>query len=216
MNPVSAGCGKPKGNLTLRRSSVMSKTNNIRPNLAGDYPQVHPSALIDPSAQIIGNVIIEKNVFIAPLAVIRADERGPDGSVAPIVIGEAVNIQDGVIVHSHGGATVTIGNRTSVAHGVAIHGPCAIGEDCFLAMRCVVYSATLANEVWVGMGALVMRAEIDPFTYISAGSVIRSRPDSWSLRLVSNKEKQYMKDVFEATNRLREDYLKSRAMVKVN
>ena len=48
----------------------MTKTNNIRPNLAGDYPQVHPSALIDPSAQIIGNVIIEKNVFIAPLAVI--------------------------------------------------------------------------------------------------------------------------------------------------
>jgi carbonic anhydrase/acetyltransferase-like protein (isoleucine patch superfamily) len=192
----------------------MFKTNNIRPNLAGDYPQVHPSALIDPSAQIIGNVIVGKNVFIAPLAVIRSDERGPDGSVAPIVIGEEVNIQDGVIIHSHGGATVTIGARTSVAHGVAIHGPCAIGEDCFFAMRCSVYSATLANEVWVGMNALVMRTTIDPYTYVAAGSLIRSRPYAYGLRLISNKEKQYMKNVREATNRLREDYLKSRAMLK--
>jgi carbonic anhydrase/acetyltransferase-like protein (isoleucine patch superfamily) len=192
----------------------MCKTNNIRPNLAGDYPQVHPSALIDPSAQIIGNVIIAKNAFIAPLAVIRADERGPDGSVAPIVIGEEVNVQDGVIIHSHGGATVTIGARTAVAHGAAIHGPCTIGEDCFLAMRCCLYSATLANEVWVGMNALVMRATIDPYTYVAAGSVIRSRPDAWGLRLISNKEKQYMKDVLKATNRLREDYFKARALLK--
>lgn len=153
-------------------------------------------------------------MFVAPLALIRADERGPDGTVSPIVIGEEVNIQDGVIIHSHGGATVTIGPRTSVAHGVAIHGPCTIGEDCFLAMRCSVYSATLANAAWVGMGALVMRATIDPYTYIAAGSVIRSRPDAWGLRLISNKEKQYMKGVLKATSLLREDYLKTRAIVK--
>lgn len=188
---------------------------SIRPNLAGDSPQVHPNALVDPSAQIIGNVIIQKNVFVGPLAVIRADERGPDDLVAPIVIGEEVNIQDGVIIHSHGGATVSIGARTSVAHGAAIHGPCAIGEDCFLAMRCSLYCSTLANEIWVGMGAMVMRATIDSYTYIAAGSVIRSRPDVWNLRLISNKEKQYMKDVLESTNRLREDYFKARALLKV-
>ena len=73
----------------------MNKFRDIRPNPAGDYPRIHPAALIDPSAQIIGNVIIEKNVFVAFLAVIRADERGPEGAVAPIVIGEEANIQDG-------------------------------------------------------------------------------------------------------------------------
>ncbi|MEE4602286.1 MAG: hypothetical protein V2J65_13480, partial [Desulfobacteraceae bacterium] len=67
---------------------VTNLTRNIRPNLAGDYPEIHPSALIDPSAQIIGNVKAGKNVFIGPLAVIRADERGPDGTVTPIIIGE--------------------------------------------------------------------------------------------------------------------------------
>jgi len=187
--------------------------NGIRPNLAGDHPQIHPSALIDPSAQIIGNVIIEKDVFVAPLAVIRADERGPDGKVAPISIGEDANIQDGVIIHSHGGATVTIGARTSVAHGVAIHGPCVIGEDCFLAIRSTLYSATLADGVWVGMAALIMRATLDAHTYVPAGSVIRSQPDAWGMRFVSNKEKKYMKEILESTNRLREEYLKSRGIL---
>jgi len=194
----------------------MIKAINIRPNLAGDHPQVHPTALIDPSAQVIGNVIIEKNVFIAPLAVIRADERGPEGTVAPITIGEEVNIQDGVIIHSHGGEAVTIGARTSVAHGVAIHGPCTVGEDCFLAMRCVLYSTILADAVWVGMNALVMRATLDHYTYVPAGSVIRSRPDTRELRLVSAKEKQYMKEVLEATNRLREDDMKAGAAMKMD
>lgn len=192
----------------------MAISSGIRPNLAGDYPQVHPSALIDPSAQIIGNVIIGKNVFVAPLAVIRSDERGPDGVVAPISIGEEANIQDGVIIHSHGGATVTIGARTSVAHGAAIHGPCEVGQDCFLAMRSTLYSATLADSVWVGMGALIMRATLEPHTYVPAGSVIRSRPDAWGMRFVSIKEKQYMQEIRESVNRLREDYRKSRALAK--
>jgi carbonic anhydrase/acetyltransferase-like protein (isoleucine patch superfamily) len=192
----------------------MTILKGIRPNLAGDYPQVHPTALIDPSAQIIGNVIIGKNVFVAPLVVIRADERGPDGVVAPVSIGEEANIQDGVIIHSHGGATVTIGARTSVAHASAIHGPCDVGEGCFLAMRSTLYSATLADNVWVGMGALIMRATLDPHTYVPAGSVIRSRPDAWGMRLVSHKEKQYMEEVLAATNRLREEYVRSRTESK--
>jgi carbonic anhydrase len=177
---------------------------NIRPNLIGDHPEIHPSALIDPSAQIIGNVKIGKNVFIAPLAVLRADEPGPDGKVPPIVLEEECNIQDGVIIHSHGG--VRIGARTSVAHGVCIHGPCDIGCDCFLAMRCTVYRANLQNFVWIGMNASVMKSTLDVCTCVPAGHIIRSSKEIRDLRIISEKELQYMKHVLEATNRLREDY----------
>ncbi len=192
----------------------MNGSNNIRPNLAGDFPQVHPTVLIDPSAQIIGNVRIGKDVFVGPLTVIRSDERGPDGKVVPIVIGEEVNIQDGVIIHSHGGALVTIGARTSVAHGVAIHGPCEIGEECFLAMRSTIYCATLETRVWVGMNAMVMRTKIQTHNYVPAGSIIRSGSDVWGLRLVSHKEDRYMKSVLQAANQLREDYFKTRMVMK--
>jgi carbonic anhydrase/acetyltransferase-like protein (isoleucine patch superfamily) len=190
--------------------NMRSKFPNIRPNLAGDFPQIHPTSLIDPSAQIIGNVIVEKNVFIAPLTVIRADDRGPDGRVAPITICEDVNIQDGVIIHSHGGQVVTIGARSTVAHGAVIHGPCVIAEDCFLALRTILYNTTLEKAVWVGIGSLVKDATISAFSYIPPNSLIRVESDVWKLGLVSEKEQQYMKEVHEATRRLRDDYMRSR------
>jgi carbonic anhydrase len=177
---------------------------NIRPNLVGDHPEIHPSALIDPSAQIIGNVKIGKNVFVAPLAVLRADEPGPDGKVPPIVLEEECNIQDGVIIHSHGG--VCIGARTSVAHGVCIHGPCDIGSDCFLAMRCTLYRVNLQSFVWIGMNASVMKSTLDTYTYVPAGDVIRSGNEMRDLRIITEKELKYMKQVLDSTNRLREDY----------
>jgi carbonic anhydrase len=185
---------------------MKSKCDNIRANLVGDFPDIHPTALIDPSAQIIGNVKIGKNVFIAPLAVIRSDEPGADGNVIPIIIEEEANIQDGVIMHSHGGQELIIGPRTSVAHGVAIHGPCRIGEGCFLAMRSTLYSANLETSVWVGMNATIMRVTLEAHTYVPAGSVVRSNQETRELRIVSERERIYMKNVLSATNRLREDY----------
>lgn len=179
---------------------------NIRPNLAGDYPEIDPSALIDPSAQIIGKVVLGKNVFVGPLAVIRADERGDDGKVSPIILEEEVNVQDGVIMHAAKGTTVTIGARTTVGHGVTIHGPCNIGSGCFLSMRSVLYRVELEDYVWVGMGAQIMRANLSSHTYVPAGSLIHSRQDAWNFKVVSTKEKNYMKDVLERAAMLREDY----------
>jgi carbonic anhydrase/acetyltransferase-like protein (isoleucine patch superfamily) len=192
----------------MRMASLL---NNIRPNLAGDYPIIHPSTLIDPSAQIIGNVLIDEDVFVGPLTVIRADQRGPDGKVAPVKIEKEVNIQDGVIIHGNPGASVTIGSKTSVAHGVVIHGPCIIGQACFLAIRSLLYSATLENNVWLGMGALVMRATLPSFTMVPEGSVIRERANTLGLRLVTDQEKDYMEGVLAANSRLRLDYLELRS-----
>jgi len=171
---------------------------------------VHPSSLIDPSAQIIGNVQIAADVFIGPLSVIRADERGPEGHVERIVIEEGVNVQDGVIIHSHGGKPVIIGRRTSVAHGVAIHGPCTIGADCFISMRAMLYSATIEDSVWVGMGAIIMRATLQSHVKVPEGAVIRGRLDLMGLRHVSHAEQTYMDEMHRASSRLRKDYLELR------
>jgi len=189
---------------------MLSSLSNIRANLAGDYPRIDPSSLIDPSAQVIGNVEIAKDVFVGPLAVIRADQRGPDGKVGLIKIGEEVNIQDGVIIHGSPGSSVTIGARTSVAHGVVIHGPCTIGPSCFLAIRSILYEATLETNVWLGMGALVMRSIIPSFSIVPVGKFIRGLPDSVDLRLVTDEEKDYMQGVMTANAALRRDYIELR------
>jgi carbonic anhydrase/acetyltransferase-like protein (isoleucine patch superfamily) len=183
---------------------------NIRPNLVGDYPQIDPTALIDPSAQIIGRILISKDVFVGPLSVIRADQRGPDGKVAPIQIDREVNIQDGVIIHSDPGASVIIGARTSVAHGVIIHGPCTIGQECFLALGTSLYKTTLEDHVWMGMGAVAKLVTLPAFTKVPAGGVIRERPELLGLRLTTEEERKYMEEVWAANSRLRKDYLELR------
>jgi carbonic anhydrase/acetyltransferase-like protein (isoleucine patch superfamily) len=188
--------------------------NNIRSNLVGDCPQIDPTALIDPSAQIIGNVKIGKNVFVGPLTVIRADQRGPDGKVAPIHIGEEVSIQDGVIIHADPGTSVIIGPRTSVAHGSVIHGPCTIGEECFVAVKATLYKATLEDHVWIGIGAIAKMVTLNSYTRVPAGAVVRDRTEVLALRLVTDREREYMEGVWAANSRLRGDYLELRDKVE--
>ena len=187
-----------------------SRYNNIRPNLAGDCPQIDSTALIDPSAQIIGNVTIGKDVFVGPLTVIRADQRGPDDKVASIQIDEEANIQDGVIIHTDPGASVIIGAKTSIAHGAIIHGPSFIGQECFISVRATLYKVTFEDHVWVGMGAIVKMVTLPSFTRVPAGAVVRDRTEVPALRLVTDREREYMEDVWAANSRLRMDYLELR------
>ncbi len=69
-----------------------------------------------------------------------------------------------------------------------------------------MYSASLEKSVWIGMNAAIMRVTLDAFSYVPSGSIIRSKHDTWDLRLISEKEKSYMENVLLTTNQLREDY----------
>jgi carbonic anhydrase/acetyltransferase-like protein (isoleucine patch superfamily) len=145
-----------------KESSYMTEglKHSIRPNPNGDWPQVDPTAYIDPTAQIIGKVQIGARVYVGPNAVIRADEADDKGEVKPIEIGPECNVQDGAIVHALGGTHVTVGQRTSLAHGCIIHGPCTIGEGCFIGFRAVMYNATLGDRVFVSTSAIVQGVDL--------------------------------------------------------
>lgn len=190
-----------------RRIVMVNSYSNIRPNTAGDTPQIHPSAYVDPTAVIIGNVHIAKNVFVGPTAVIRADEPGPDGKVSPITIKEETSVQDGVNIHASAGTSVEIGTRVSLAHGVIIHGPCTIEDECFLAIRVTVYNAVLEKHTWVGIGTMIINVTIPSLTMLPAGTIIRSKSDVISFRPVNPKESKYHESVIDTTSGLREGYL---------
>ena len=89
-----------------------------------------------------------------------------------------------------------------------VHGPATIKEDCFVAIRAVVYDSVLDESVWVGVGSVVMRTKVPANTWIPAGSVIRSDHDTRSFRLVDLKEQRYKKEVLDASTALREGYRK--------
>ncbi len=180
----------------------------LRPNPNGDWPQVDRTAYIDPTAQVIGNVHIGARVYVGPNAVIRADEPDDKGQVQPIDIGAESNVQDGVIIHAHGGSQVTIGQRTSLAHGCIIHGPCTIGQGCFIGFRAVVYKAALGDGVFINAGAVIQGVDLaanvlvpGPVSLLCAEDVKRQ------VTKTSLTDSEFMKKIVDANLALTKGYL---------
>src|SRR5579885_3117819 len=87
----------------------------IRP-FRGKHPQIHPTAFVEESAQIIGDVVIGAHSSVWFGAVIRGD-------VFHIRIGERTNIQDGTVIHVSNGTQATIlEDEVTVGHNVTMHG----------------------------------------------------------------------------------------------
>jgi len=179
---------------------------NLRANPAGDRPRVDPSAWVDPSAQVIGNVRLGARVFVGPGAVLRADETGPDGAVAAVDLGEDGNVQDGAVVHALGGTPVAVGPRTSLSHGCIVHGPARIGAGCFVGFRAVVFDAALGNGVLVGAGAVVQGVRIEAGTLVPPRSAVLTAADAAALGRTGPAEREFMEKVLAANRRLVEGY----------
>lgn len=166
----------------------------IRPNPRGDWPEVHPTAYVDPSAQVIGRVQIGPSVFVGPNAVIRADECDTDGEVKAIIVEAESNVQDDVIIHALAGSEVTIGQRTSLSHGAVVHGPCRISEGGFIGFGAVFFTSQLGRGVFVASRAVVENVNVPADTFIPAFTFI-SQDRINRLRKTEPKERSFMADV---------------------
>lgn len=118
------------------------------------HPGIHASAWIDPTALVIGDVILGAESSIWPMCVVRGD-------VNSIRIGTASNIQDGCVLHvSHAGeygegAGLVIGDEVTVGHKVILHA-CTIGHRCLIGMGSVVMDrVVVGDDVMLGAGSLV-------------------------------------------------------------
>ncbi len=149
----------------------------IQRNHAGDKPRVAATAFIHPSAVVIGNVQIGENVYVGPNAVIRADEPCPKGKVEAIVIESEANIQDGVIIHALGGTPVRIGKGASLAHGAVVHGPCDVGENCFIGFKSVVFKASLGRGVVILHQSLVEGVTIPEGMHVPSMTAVMTEKD---------------------------------------
>jgi carbonic anhydrase/acetyltransferase-like protein (isoleucine patch superfamily) len=109
----------------------------------GQLPRVHPTAFIDDSAQVIGDVEIGEESSVWMCTVIRGD-------VHWIKVGKRTSIQDGTVVHAMTGTHPTsIGDNVTVGHAAVIHG-CTIENQCLIGM-----GAILLNGAHVGAGSIV-------------------------------------------------------------
>ena len=93
-------------------------------------PVVKKNSYIHPSAEIIGDVIIEEHCFIGPGAVLRGD-------FGRIFVGHHSNIQDTCVLHSFPDKDCHLEAYSHVGHGAILHG-CHIGKNSLIGMNSVV------------------------------------------------------------------------------
>ncbi|GAB2455157.1 gamma carbonic anhydrase family protein [Hymenobacter qilianensis] len=112
-------------------------------------PQLGPNCFVADNATIVGDVVLGKDCTVWFNAVLRGD-------VNSIRIGDKTNIQDGAVVHcTYQKAATTIGARVSIGH------------------RAIVHGCTVADDVLIGMGAIVMdNAVVGAGCIVAAGAVV--------------------------------------------
>lgn len=178
----------------------------IRKNPSGHLPIIDESAFIDPTAIICGKVIIKENVFVGPYAVIRADEVDEHGNMEPIIIGANSNIQDGVVIHSKGGAHVTIGEFTSIAHRSIVHGPCEVGDNVFIGFNSVLFNCTVGDRSAVRHNSVIENCHVDPGICIPSMTRIRSDDDLHLVAPIEPRATEFSEDVIRANIELVRGY----------
>ena len=115
----------------------------------GTQPSIDPSAYVDQSAQVIGDVEIGAESSVWMNVVLRGD-------VNHIRIGARTNIQDLTMVHVMNETHPTIiGNEVTVGHSAVVHG------------------TTIEDRVLVGMGAMLLNGvHIESDCIIAAGTLL--------------------------------------------
>src|SRR5215510_11730439 len=115
----------------------------------GDHsPQIHETAWVADSAQVIGNVELGEAASVWFGTVIRGD-------TYKIRVGKGSNIQDNSMLHTDEDVPLVIGDRVTVGHHVMLHG-CEIGDGSLIGIQAVILNgAKIGRNCIVGAGALV-------------------------------------------------------------
>lgn len=108
----------------------------------GFRPIVSESSFVHPNATVVGNVVIGREVYIGPGAVIRGD-------FGKVVIEDGCNVQENCTIHMFPGATVLLEGGAHIGHGAVIHG------------------ARICRNALVGMNAVVMDGAV-----VGSGSIV--------------------------------------------
>ncbi|HEY6509786.1 MAG TPA: gamma carbonic anhydrase family protein [Vicinamibacterales bacterium] len=143
----------------------------------GIDPQVDPSAYVDVSAQVIGDVRVGSESSLWMNVVVRGD-------VNSIRIGARSNVQDLTLVHVMRNTHPTvIGDQVTIGHSAVIHG-CTIENRCLIGM-----GAILLNGCRIGEGSIVAAGTLVPEgMVIPPGSMVMGVPGKVRRALTSEED----------------------------
>jgi len=136
----------------------------IRP-FRGIHPQIHPTAYVEPSAQVIGDVHLGEEASIWCNCTVRGD-------IHYIRIGDRSNVQDNSVLHVRNGThPVILESEVTVGHSVILHG-CYVERGCLIGIGSI-----LLDDVRIGELSLVAAGSlVSPGTIIPPRSLVMGSP----------------------------------------
>ena len=162
------------GNLALESDEIHCMTTGVAGqrkiylmirSYQGVTPVIPTSCYTDPSAQIIGDVILGEQASVWMNAVVRGD-------VNSIRIGAKSNVQDCAVLHGMRYLyPVIVGEMVTIGHNATVHG-CVL-EDTVL----VGIGATILNNARIGEGSIIAAGAVIPEqTVIPPNSLVAGVP----------------------------------------
>ena len=137
----------------------------LNKSVRGFTPSYGINCFFAENSTLIGDVIIGDNCSVWYQAVIRGD-------VNKIVIGDNVNIQDGVVIHAtYEKSSTHIGNNVSIGHNAILHG-CEIEDNVLIGMGSIIM-----DHCKIGSNSIIAAGAILPQgTIVESGSVYAGLP----------------------------------------
>ena len=145
---------------------------------------VHPSVFLAEGVVIRGDVTIGEQSSIWFNSVLRGD-------CEAIRIGRRTNVQDTCVLHADPGSPCQLGDNVTLGHGAIVHGA-EVADDVMIGMRAVVMNgAKIGPGSIVGVGAVVTAG-----TQIPPGSLVVGLPAKVK-RELTEKEVNYIRHAAE-------------------
>ncbi len=134
------------------------------------WPEIHDSAFIAASADLIGRVTIGEEASVWYNTTLRGD-------IHEVVVGPRSNVQDNAVLHVESDRGCYLGELVTVGHGAIVHA-CTVKDEVLVGMAATVMDgAVIGERSIIGAHALVtMNTEIPPGSLVlgSPGRVVRT------------------------------------------
>ncbi len=156
----------------------------------GKTPRIAPTAYVDETAIIIGDVEIGDESSVWPGAVIRAD-------MGKIIIGKQSTIEDNCVIHSgfpgKDESPVHIGDRVTIGHGAVVHSR-SVGSHTLIGINAtLLHGSTIGEFCVIAAATLVGAGQEIPDHSLAMGvpARIKGRPSESQLWWAKNSFEKY-------------------------